>query len=133
MTFLKPIAEGLWTDEVEPRLIAGRRKGYGELVFPMPVGSAAEDYEAVPLPRSGTLWSWTIQAFLPKSPPYAGTEGPEAFKPYAVGYVQLGDMLIVEGRLTQTEGLEIGMPMKLDFIPFGDEALTYAFTPGAAA
>ena len=103
------------------------------MVFPMPPGQAAEDYDTVPLPRTGTLWSWTIQAFLPKSPPYAGTESPETFRPYAVGYVQLGDMLIVEGRLTRTEDLEIGMQMELDIVPFGDGLLTYVFKPGEAA
>jgi uncharacterized protein len=132
VTALKPICEGLWTEGAQPRLIAGRRKSDGEIVFPMPTGKAAEDHEPVLLPRSGTLWSWTIQAFRPKSPPYAGSEGPEAFKPYAVGYVQLGDVLIVEGRLTRTEELEIGMAMELDIVPFASQALTYAFRPKAA-
>lgn len=129
MTRVEPIAEGLWTDEDEPRLIAGRRRGDNELVFPMPSGAAAEGYEAVPLPRTGTLWSWTSQSFRPKSPPY---RGPEAFEPYGVGYVQLDDALIVEGRLTRLENLEIGMPMQLELVRFGN-VLTYAFAPVGAA
>jgi uncharacterized OB-fold protein len=129
MTPSKPVAEGLWTDEAEPRLIAGRRLSDGELVFPMPSGAAGKGFEPVALPRHGTLWSWTSQSFRPKSPPYGG---PEAFEPYAVGYVQLGDALIVEGRLTRLENLEIGMDMELRLIPFGD-VVTYAFAPAGAA
>lgn len=94
----------------------------------MPAGGAAAGYEPVALPRRGKLWSWTSQSFRPKSPPYGG---PEAFEPYAVGYVQLGDMLIVEGRLTRLEHLEIGMDMELVLVPFG-KVITYAFAPVAA-
>jgi uncharacterized OB-fold protein len=39
------------------------------------------------LARRGTLWTWTIQCFRPKSPPYAGDA--ESFEPYGVGYVEL--------------------------------------------
>jgi len=130
MTPLVPIAENLWTNEPQPRLIAGRRLSDGELVFPMPGGEEAEGYEAVLLPRRGKLWSWTIQAFRPKSPPYGG---PEIFEPYGVGYVQLDNVLIVQGRLTCREGLEIGMDMQLKFVPFGDGAITYAFAPTGVA
>jgi len=38
----------------------------------------------VELPPSGTLWSYTVQRFRPKSPPY---RGPEPFEPYALGYI----------------------------------------------
>ena len=93
---LAPVAEGLWTDEAEPRLIGGRHRASGEIVFPMPAGDAAHSYDAVPLSRTGTLWSWTSQDFRPKSPPYAG---PEAFTPYLVGYVELPGQVIVETRI----------------------------------
>lgn len=129
-TLARPIAEGLWTDESEPRLIAGRRLADGEVVFPMPSGDEAAAYEPVALPRQGTLWSWTIQGFRPKSPPYGG---PSAFEPYGVGYVQLGDIVIVEARLTRYNQLKIGMDMELQFVPFGDDAITYAFSPVGAA
>jgi uncharacterized OB-fold protein len=122
----KPIAEGLWSDGPEPCLIAGRRHYDGLLVFPIPEGAAVGDYDPVALPQRGTLWSWTIQSFPPKSPPYAG---PADFVPFAVGYVQLGDTLIVEGRLTRLENLEIGMDMQLEIVPFDDGHLTYAFAP----
>jgi uncharacterized OB-fold protein len=93
------------------------------------------------LPRRGRLWSWTIQGFLPKSPPYAGRETPQDFVPYGVGYVQL-DLdgadggVIVEARLTENDPdrLTIGMPVELVVIPFttdddGTEVVTFAFAP----
>ncbi|MCP2242238.1 Zn-ribbon domain-containing OB-fold protein [Lentzea aerocolonigenes] len=35
----------------------------------------------------GTLWTWTVQRFAPKSPPYVLPE--DGFRPFAVGYVEL--------------------------------------------
>jgi uncharacterized OB-fold protein len=82
------------------------------------------------------LWSWTVQGFLPKSPPYAGKETAQTFVPYGVGYVQLQDDVIVESRLTENDParLSIGMPVELVIIPFttddkGREVVTYAFAP----
>jgi uncharacterized protein len=126
MLTIKPIAEGLWNDSDPPQLIGARRKNDGEIIFPMPQGDAAEGYDAVALPPTGTLWSWTIQSFRPKTPPYIG---PEEFVPFAIGYVELTGQVIVETRLTQTHGLKIGMPMRLVIVPFDDNYLTYAFKP----
>lgn len=83
----------------------------------------------VPLSRTGTLWSWTVQGFRPK-PPYTGTA---AHEPYGVGYVELPGQLIVEARLVESDPaeLEIGTPMELALVPFRDGAdgpvLTFAF------
>lgn len=90
------------------------------------------------LARRGLLWSFTVQGFRPKSPPYAGTEAAEAFVPFGVGYVDLED-LIVEARLTVSNParLRIGMEMELVVVPFPDGSdgavLTYAFQPAEAA
>jgi uncharacterized OB-fold protein len=93
------------------------------------------------LARRGRLWAWTTQDFPPPSPPYTGPTG-AAFVPYGVGYVELGNEVKVEARLTQTEGLRIGMDMELVLVPFrtdddGNEVVTFAFRPvggaGAAA
>lgn len=129
---LPAIAEHLFI--VEPdgcaTLFGGRDKENGRIVFPAPADE--ERFETILLPRTGTLWSWTIQRFRPKSPPYAG---PEAFEPYAVGYVALGNAIIVEGRLTDVafDGLHIGMAMQVVAERFvlesGEPRLTYAFAP----
>jgi uncharacterized OB-fold protein len=125
MAALKPIADGLWTDDAEPRLIGGRRKSNGKIVFPMPTGDAASDFDAVRLSHTGNLWSWTIQGFEPKFP-YAG---PKPFRPFGVGYVELPGEVIVETRLTTTSGLKIGMEMELVIEDFDGERAMFAFAP----
>jgi uncharacterized protein len=125
VTVLTPIAAGLWTDDRDPRLIGGRHAQSGRIAFPMPEGDSAAHYEAVPLSRTGTLWSWTVQGFEPKSP----YSGPQPFEPYGVGYVELPGEVIVETRLTRTTNLRIGMAMELVVEDFGQGRSTFAFKP----
>ena len=77
------------------------------------------------------MWTWTIQCFEPKSPPYAGAAGP--FEPFGVGYVELPGELRVEARLTEADParLRIGMPMELVLVPAPGrhDAVTFAFQP----
>lgn len=131
-----PVAEGLiaWDADGRAALLGGRERATGRVVFPAP--SDVERFECVALPRRGSLWSWTIQRFRPKSPPYTG---PEVFEPYAVGYVALGDTIIVEGRLEQIafDALRIGLQMEVAAVPFptadGSVTLSYAFVPAGEA
>jgi uncharacterized OB-fold protein len=133
----KPIADGLF--EVvggTPHLVGGRRRSDGRMVFPKPQGSEGEDYEPVRLSPEGRLWSFTVQRFRPKSPPYAGAEDDNSFKPYALGYVELAGEVIVESRIETDDfaSLSIGMPMRLKLTPFqkaGGDVLAYAFEPVA--
>lgn len=129
----RPVAPGLFTEEDAPSLIGGRSRADGRLVFPCPTGSAGADYEPVTLGRRGRLWSYTVQRFRPKSPPYAG---PVTFEPYAVGYVELPGEIIVEARLAgvRFEELRIGLPLQLRIEPFAEDpdgtlVMTYAFAP----
>ena len=80
-------------------------------------GCTSDDVEERRLARRGTLWTWTVQRFPPKSPPYAGAA--EEFEPYGVGYVELPGEVRVEARLTESDParLRIGMPMELTLIP----------------
>ena len=129
---MRPIAAGLFTEEARPRLVGGRHRATGRIVFPCPPGA---DYEPHPLSREGTLWSYTIQRYRPKSPPYAG---PEAFEPWPVAYVELPGETIVEARLCNVafDGITIGMPLELTFIPLdpaaADPVMIHAFQPGSA-
>ncbi len=127
---MTPIAEGIYTDADWPRLLSGRGRGSGRIVFPCPPGNL---FEPVPLSREGTVWSFTIQRFRPKTPPYAG---PEDFEPYAVAYVELPGEVIVEARLVDVafDAIKIGMPVTLKFIPFtsgqgGAPVMIHAFAP----
>lgn len=130
------VAENLFTGTGDAtRLIAGRRKLDGKLVFPMPGGPEGAAFDAIELGHKGALWSWTVQRFLPK-PPYNGRGAAGDFKPYGVGYVELPGELIVEGRILADDfaTLRIGQPMKLTTEPYrdgddGEPVLTYAFTP----
>lgn len=121
----------MFTAEPEPRLIGGRDRRSGRITFPP--ASRDEQVEEILLPREGTLWSYTVQRFAPKSPPYVGAT---PFEPFAVGYVQLADAVIVESRLTGVafEQLRIGMAMELTIIPLrtdpdGTVVTTFAFQP----
>ncbi len=130
---MKAIAEGLFTSEPEPRLVGGKDRESGRIVFPCPVN---DRFEPVPLSRSGTLWSYTIQRFRPKSPPYAG---PEAFTPFPVAYVELPGETIVEARLVDVDfdDIEIGMPLEFTTTPLDPDAaepvMIPAFRPAEAA
>jgi uncharacterized OB-fold protein len=106
------------------------------MVFPMPNGAEEALFEAVPLKTEGALWSFTVQRFRPKSPPYAGADTEQTFKPYAIGYVELEGEVIVETRIVVDDfsTLKIGQPMRLILEPFGKDAVgapmvTYAFEP----
>lgn len=128
------IDPNLWSDDPEPHLIGGRLAS-GEIVFPMPVGDAAEGVTPYKLKRRGRLWSWTTQGFLPKEPyigPGAGPgEGPEDFKPFLLGYVELPGEVIVESRLVdcQLADLHLGMELELCIVPFNARYDTFAFRP----
>jgi len=130
---MRAIAEGLFTDETPPCLVGGRHRESGRIVFPLP---AAADYDACALRRRGRLWSWTIQRYRPKSPPYAG---PVAFKPWAIAYVELPGETIVEARLEGVDfaDIAIGMELELTQVPLEpdavDSVLIPAFRPVRAA
>ncbi|BBX83499.1 DNA-binding protein [Mycolicibacterium aubagnense] len=125
-----------WPD-AEPQLIGSRCGECSATTFPRqdrcPKCSKAEMSEVL-LPRRGTVIAWTTQGFPPGAP-YAGPTGKD-FVPFGVGLVQLGDVIRVEGRLTENDPakLEFGMEVELTMIPFttdadGNEIVTFAFQP----
>lgn len=119
----------------EPRLIGSECKRCGTVTFPRQRSCpkcTSEDVHTRELATRGELWTWTIQCFPPKAPPYL--EGAvEEFEPYGVGYIELPGEVRVEARLTESdpERLQIGMPMELKLIPVpgASDRLTFAFRP----
>jgi len=123
----------------EPRLIGGKCPDCGNHVFPMQKDCpkcTGDQIEKVELSTKGILWTWTIQGFPPKAPPYIGETDPENFEAYGVGYVELPGEVKVEARLTENDPtqLRVGMEMELTVVPLaideeGNEVVTFAFRP----
>lgn len=135
----RPIAEGLFTwPAAAPALLGSRCRDCGRATFPAQASCPAccgTRVAVEELPRRGTLWSWTVQRHMPKSP-YASDETPASFRPFGLGYVELPGAVRVEARLTENDPgkLRIGMPMELVLLPLRHEAdgtavLNFAFRP----
>ena len=133
----KPLHEGLFTwPAPNPSLIGSRCIDCGEHAFPSQDACRAcsgQNMTSADLGSEGTLWTWTVQSFMPKTP-YHTDETPETFRPYGVGYVELACGLKVESRLKENtpDELKIGMPMKLEIITVrkddeGSDLLTFQF------
>lgn len=69
------------------------------------------------LPAEGTLWTWTVQRFAPKSPPYA-LECAQ-FSPFALGMVELagGDRVAAVLDVADPASVHIGMRLRVEQEP----------------
>ena len=134
-----PIAEGLFTwPAANPALLGSRCKDCGIATFPAAdscMACSGQNVSVEELPGRGTLWTWTVQQFMPKTP-YKSNETMENFTPYGVGYLELPGGVRVEGRLTENDPgkLHIGMEMDVVFEPYrtddnGDEVISFFFKP----
>ncbi len=129
---MTPVDTRLFASLKPLRLAGSRCTTCGTTTFPVQVDCprcARRTMADVELPEQGLLWTWTIQAFEPKPPYLAPAEG---FKPFPVGYVDLGDVM-VETRLdADPAALDVGHPMRLvpfDVLTEGATLLGYAFAP----
>jgi uncharacterized OB-fold protein len=119
-----------------PRIVVGRQRD-GSLVFPLSQAAEGECKPAL-LGPTGTLWSWTVQRFRPKSPPYVDAGG--EFAPFVVGYVEFPEGIIIEGRIVaraDRDVLRVGMAMEVTVIPLcadanGAPLHLFAFRPAEA-
>lgn len=136
-----PIAEGLFTWPAErPALLGSRCRHCGIATFPAAQSCTAcssQDVAIEELPGRGTLWTWTVQQFMPKAP-YNSNETPETFEPYGVGYLELPGGVRVEGRLTENDPRKLSIGMEMDVIfdtwrteENGDEVVSFFFRPVA--
>jgi len=137
MSVAKPLHPGLFTwPDPNPSLIGSRCLDCGEHAFPSQDSCRAcsgQNTREAELGNRGTLWTWTIQSFMPKTP-YHTDETPETFRPYGVGYIELPCGLKVESRLRENtpESLRIGMTMAMEIISVrkdeeGDDLVTFQF------
>ncbi len=137
-----PVVPGIWEDSPDgPRLVGSRCADCNTHAFPPQKGCqrcSGTNTETALLANEGTLWTFTIQGFPPKSPPYIGDT--TSFVPFGVGYVELAGQVKVETRLTESdpEKLEIGMPMKMVLHHLtndadGNSLVTFAFAPTATS
>ncbi len=135
-----PIAEGLFTwPSNDPRLLGSKCESCGVVTFPAQRSCPAccgEDVTTRELSRRGTIWTFTVQNFLPNRPPYNGPETAETFRPFAVGYVELPDETRVEARFKTDDvsKLHIGMEVELVVEPFttnedGQTVVAFFFQP----
>ncbi|MFD7181649.1 Zn-ribbon domain-containing OB-fold protein [Streptomyces sp. NPDC059904] len=69
--------------------------------------------EPAVLSCAGTLWTWTVQRYAPKSPPYQPPPG--GFEPFAVGYVELADGVRIAAviEVDDLDTIRIGMPLTI--------------------
>jgi uncharacterized protein len=112
------------------RLVAGTCSECHTVMFPLRErcpACAAPGVQETLLPERGSLWTWTIQGFEPKSPPYL----PDGdFAPFAVGYVEFPGYLRVEGRLTESDPARLRIGMTMRVVPLDHAGIaSYAFAP----
>ncbi len=137
----KPIANVFTWPADDPQLLGGQCERCGAVTFPVQSRCprcGTRTMTELPLPRRGTLVSWTTQGFPPSSD-YMGDPTGESFEPYGIGLVQLDDVVRVESRLTESDPqkLDFGMEVELRIVPFyvdddGNEIITFAFAPVGA-
>jgi uncharacterized OB-fold protein len=126
-----------WPSE-DPRLIGSRCGECATVVFPAQDGCprcGTPGMARAELSRTGTLWTWTTQDFLPKSP-YAGPETEADFAGYLLGYVELAEGVRVISRLLDLDRADVAIGMELELRIFrfnvdedGTEVLAYGFAP----
>lgn len=138
-----PVSEGVFTVSADgPHLLGSKCLDCDTYAFPPQSGCqrcSGTNTERTELSNRGTLWTWTIQGFPPKSPPFIGDADPATFRSFGVGYVELPGQVKVETRLTESDPdkLNIGMAMEMVLEAIAKDAsgadiVTFAFRPVAA-
>jgi uncharacterized OB-fold protein len=140
-TSTRPAIDGWFAVGDDGAHLIGARCGEcGTYVFPpratgCPNPACTNDeLEAVPLARTGTLWSYTENRYQPP-PPYPQAD---PFEPYALAAVELAEEgLVVLGRAAigvLAADLRVGMTMEVAIEPLyvdddGDERTVYVWKP----
>lgn len=136
----RPVLEGWFTaDRERPHLLGTRCTSCGTVYFPRQKqfcrnpGCEGEQFDEVPLSRTGRLWSYTNACYKPPEPFVAA----EPFVPFAIAAVELeAEKMIVLGQVVAgvgVEQLEVGMTMELVLDTLSEDAdatrLTWKWKP----
>ncbi|CAN5810303.1 hypothetical protein BH10ACT9_BH10ACT9_05570 [soil metagenome] len=132
------IAEGLFrVHDGRAVLFGSRRRSSGVVKFPAErpeLFDGDDDIELIELSTEGTLFTFTTQEFVPPLP-YKGDRSPEKFRPYVVGFIELGEGVLVEALIIDAPAgeLRIGQQMVSTTTTLatadGQSLVTYAFRP----
>lgn len=133
-----PVLDDWFTlDAREPRLLGSRCTSCGSYYFPKATGFCrnpdcdGEQFDEVPLSRTGTLWSFTDARYAPP-PPFVAND---PFEPFAVAAVELErERMVVLGPVVDGVGvdaLRLGMTMELALESLADGKLTWKWRPAA--
>lgn len=133
----EPVLEGWFeTDTDEPHLLGSQCTSCGTIYFPKLKGDYCrnpecdgEEFNEIPLSRTGKLWSYTNAVYKPPEPFVAA----EPFEPYAIAAVELDkEKMIVLGAAkngVSVDQLEVGQDMELILEPLEDGKTTWKWAP----
>lgn len=138
-----PAVEGWFTTDDEPHLVGSRCTTCATVVFPPVPGDEGfcpnpscrgRAFEAAPLSRTGTVWSYTDARYQPP-PPYVPAAEP--YVPFALAAVELAEeRLVVLGQLAEGVGVDdvtVGDRVELVVEPLyeldGEEHLIWRWKP----
>ena len=115
-----PAIDGWFSDGPEPALLGSRCTACGTIAFPQQRGfcrnpaCAGEEFDQVPLSRTGRVWSYTDAQYQPPAPFIAASE---PYQPFALAAVELeAEGLVVLGQVATGYGvtdLRVGTPVEL--------------------
>jgi uncharacterized OB-fold protein len=133
-----PVLEGWFTlDAGAPQLLGSRCTSCGTYYFPKlktfcrNPDCVGEQFEEVPLSRTGKVWSFTNAVYQPPEP-YVQVDK-DAFVPFAIAAVELEkEKMIVLGQVVAgvgVESLKAGLEVELVLEPLSDGKLTWKWKP----
>jgi len=114
-----PAIEGWFTTGPAPTLLGSRCTTCGTVFFPKAEGfcknpaCAGEEFEELPLSRTGRVWSYTDAQYQPPAPYISRTD---PYEPFALAAVELPEGLVVLGQVADgysVKDLKVGAPVEV--------------------
>lgn len=134
-----PAVEGWFTTGDAPALLGSKCRKCGSFFFPKESffcrnpHCSGDEFDEVPLSRTGKIWSYTTNHYQPPAP----YESPEPFVPYTVAAVELdAEKMVVLGQVasgvdpdTLTTGTEMELVLESLFEDDDNDYLVYKWKP----